>query len=223
MSGAPFRSSLRNVAGDSKEGSNQSCWGTLVTVAELWLLALWEVLGLERSRWDAEHPLSKCQEHLWKLYDLCGQNTLPKHGSTSVERCSGSCGSCSQCIRATHCLVVYLKCQPCEILQGHPSLSLPSWPFFALFEKLRDRGWERGFTDYFKLFCCSKIQHRVMQLFPVLLHSCLHPGVYMYEQWSHKHNFCYLQEVGERFIWRGLKKAQHLVLKILLSTSTGLF
>lgn len=126
MSGAPFRSSLRNVAGDSKEGSNQSCWGTLVTVAELWLLALWEVLGLERSRWDAEHPLSKCQEHLWKLYDLCGQNTLPKHGSTSVERCSGSCGSCSQCIRATHCLVVYLKCQPCEILQGHPSLSLPS-------------------------------------------------------------------------------------------------
>lgn len=40
-----------------------------------------EALELEKSRWDTEHPLSKRQEHLWKLYDLCvcGQNTLPKH------------------------------------------------------------------------------------------------------------------------------------------------
>lgn len=48
MSGAPFRSCLRNGNGDCKERSNQSCWGALVTVAGLWLLALWKPWSLRR-------------------------------------------------------------------------------------------------------------------------------------------------------------------------------
>lgn len=127
MSGTPFRSSLRSVDGGCKEGSHQSCWGALVTVAELWLLALWRprslrgVGGMLNIPSPSARSISKsCMTSVAKIdFPSCGVYA-------ECEGCSGSCGSLSHCIRATRCLVCVLRCQPCGAPQGHPSFSLPS-------------------------------------------------------------------------------------------------
>lgn len=124
MSGAPFRSFLRNVDGDCKEGSNQSCWGALATVAGLWLLALWKPWGLRGvggilniSSPSARSISESCMTSVarthfpstcwvWGMFWLLWL-PLPLYQSNSL---SGVC----------------IKVPALEKALGHPSLSLPS-------------------------------------------------------------------------------------------------
>lgn len=123
MSGAPFRSSLRSVDGDCKERGNQNCWGALVAIAELWLLALWRPWSLRGVGGMLNIPSPSARS----ISESCMTSVAKKHFPScgvyaQCEGCSGSCGSLSHCIS----LVCVLRCRPCETPQGHPFLSLPS-------------------------------------------------------------------------------------------------
>lgn len=161
MSGAPSRPSLGDVAGASKEAWIRChCRRVVAATGRVGSPGAFERSVCCRA------SLLKGWDHLWKLHDLCSQDTLPKH-ILSVEGCPGCCGSCLHRSTATHGLwrVCVLWCQPCEAPQGHPALSPPSGPSSHIYIwKLRNRGVKREvsgiISNYFVVW-------RVIQAFVV--------------------------------------------------------